>query len=155
MAKRGAKPLYKPEFAEMARAICAETGAIDTQLAKIFKVSFQSINTWKKKYPEFGLALKEGKDEFDTSNVEEKLLQRAMGYKYTENHYQKSQKTGKMVLIKKVEKQIPPDVTAQIYWTKNRNPERWRDVRHDVHDVGKSTMAIVAKLLNKDGTGSD
>jgi len=25
---------------------------------------------------------------------------------------------------------VPPDVTAQIYWLKNRRPDRWRDVQN-------------------------
>ena len=32
-----------------------------------------------------------------------------------------------LVVTKEVTKQMPPDVTAQIYWLKNRMPEKWRD----------------------------
>jgi hypothetical protein len=32
---------------------------------------------------------------------------------------------------------VPPDVTAGIYWTKNRMPERWRDQQLIEHALGK------------------
>jgi hypothetical protein len=32
---------------------------------------------------------------------------------------------------------VPPDVTAGIYWTKNRMPERWRDQQQIDHVLGK------------------
>lgn len=38
-----------------------------------------------------------------------------------------SKKAG--VIVKQTIKHYPPDTTACIYWTKNRMPERWRDVR--------------------------
>ena len=43
-----------------------------------------------------------------------------------------------------VEEYIPPDTTAQIFWLKNRRPDRWRDKRDEapaqgnelLHDLG-------------------
>jgi hypothetical protein len=32
---------------------------------------------------------------------------------------------------------VPPDVTAGIYWTKNRMPDRWRDQQQMGHVLGK------------------
>jgi hypothetical protein len=32
-----------------------------------------------------------------------------------------------MVETKRVYKEFPPDVTAQIFWLKNRKPKEWRD----------------------------
>ena len=34
-----------------------------------------------------------------------------------------------MVVTKEVTKQVAPDVTAQIFWLKNRNNKRWKDVK--------------------------
>jgi len=31
-----------------------------------------------------------------------------------------------------IRKLMPPDVTACIFWLKNRNPKRWRDAQHQV-----------------------
>ena len=33
----------------------------------------------------------------------------------------------KMQVTKKVTKQVAPDTTAQIFWLKNRKPDKWRD----------------------------
>ena len=32
---------------------------------------------------------------------------------------------------------VPPDVTAQIFWLKNRKPVEWRDVQQMEHVIGK------------------
>jgi hypothetical protein len=32
---------------------------------------------------------------------------------------------------------VPPDVTACIFWLKNRDPEHWRDVQNVDHVLGK------------------
>ena len=49
-----------------------------------------------------------------------------MGYSFTEIT-RTPNKDGKMEITKKVTKKIVPDVTAQIFWLKNRQPDRWRD----------------------------
>ena len=36
---------------------------------------------------------------------------------------------------------MPPDVTACIFWMKNRMPERWRDVQNVDHVLGKYVIA--------------
>jgi hypothetical protein len=32
---------------------------------------------------------------------------------------------------------VPPDVTAGIFWLKNRNPQHWRDSQQMEHVLGK------------------
>jgi hypothetical protein len=32
---------------------------------------------------------------------------------------------------------VPPDVTSQIFWLKNRKPHEWRDVQNIEHAIGK------------------
>jgi hypothetical protein len=32
---------------------------------------------------------------------------------------------------------VPPDVTAQIFWLKNRKPSEWRDVQNVEHAIGR------------------
>ena len=49
-----------------------------------------------------------------------------MGYQYEEEFWGKNH-DGEMVVVKKVLKSQAPDVTAQIFWLKNRNPKEWRD----------------------------
>lgn len=54
--------------------------------------------------------------------VEQSLFRRALGYA-TREITKENQKPTKVV-----EKMVNPDVTAIIFWLKNRMPKRWRDV---------------------------
>ena len=86
--------------------------------------------------------LKKGKEVVDIQ-VENALLKRALGYSYTEVTKERvvdyDPKTGEatgshMEITKEVIKEVQPDVTAQIFWLKNRKPDVWRDRK----DVGLS-----------------
>ena len=57
--------------------------------------------------------------------VENALLKRALGYDYTEEKVEVSEKDGRKVT--QTVKHVAPDTTAQIFWLKNRRPDRWRD----------------------------
>lgn len=46
---------------------------------------------------------------------------------------------GQLVVTKEVTKEVLPDVTAQIFWLKNRKPEIWRDKK----DVGVDLEPVV------------
>jgi len=74
-----------------------------------------------------------GKDEAD-NRVERSLYARATGYSYDAVKIFHT-KDGKIIKVPYTE-HVPPDVTAQIYWLKNRRPDRWRDVQNIDHAVG-------------------
>jgi hypothetical protein len=38
-----------------------------------------------------------------------------------------SEYEGDMIVTKEVTKQVAPDTTAQIFWLKNRQPDKWRN----------------------------
>ena len=63
--------------------------------------------------------------------VENALYKRAVGYTYNEvtRESVKDQATGEesLQVTKVVTKQVMPDTTAQIFWLKNRRPDRWRN----------------------------
>jgi hypothetical protein len=69
---------FKREYIQQARKLC-QFGHTDPELAKFFEVHLQTINNWKRKYPEFLYALKTGKEVAD-SRVERSLYARAVGY---------------------------------------------------------------------------
>jgi hypothetical protein len=115
----------------MARAL-ARDGCIDEEIADYLGVSVKTLNAWKIRYPEFKEALKGGKLEIDLL-VEDSLLKRALGYEYKETEVKKSPDG---VTKKRSRKHMAPDVTAQIFWLKNRQPERWRD-KQDVNLGGE------------------
>jgi len=135
--RRGRMSLFKPEFTEQVEKLC-RLGYTDKDLALFFNVSVNTIDNWKKRYPDFFAALHRGKLEADT-NVAEALQKNAIGYEYYENHPVKLKRkflddSGKVrieeyVEVVRLKKRFRPDTTAQIFHLKNRRPDQWRDVK--------------------------
>lgn len=101
----------------------ARDGLTDEQLAHNIGISTGTLYDWKKKFPQISEALKKGKEVVDIQ-VENALLKRALGYDYQEEKVERSDKDG--VKVTQTLKHIPPDTTAQIFWLKNRRPDKWR-----------------------------
>lgn len=120
--QRGRPSAYRPEYDDQAFRLCL-LGATDKQLADAFGVSEQTINAWKHAHPSFLESLTRGKDEADQA-VASSLYQRALGYSHKAvkifNHQ------GAPLIVDYTE-HFPPDVTAGIFWLKNRRPDHWRD----------------------------
>ena len=108
----------------------ARDGLIDEQIAENIGINTSTLYEWKKRYPEISESLKKGKEVVDIQ-VENALLRRALGYEYTEVTQEvcENAETGEMErhVTKKVTKEVIPDTTAQIFWLKNRRPDKWRD----------------------------
>ena len=121
--KRGRKSEYRIEYADQALKLCL-LGATDKELAEFFSVSEQTLNKWKKDYPEFLESLKKGKNIAD-ANVASRLYNRAIGYSCKATKFATSE--GKITDSKEYIEHYPPDTTAAIFWLKNRQPEKWRD----------------------------
>ncbi|WP_455920112.1 transposase [Priestia megaterium] len=123
----------------------ARDGLTDEQIAHNVGVSRSTLNDWKKKYPDISDALKKGKEVVDLQ-VENALLKRALGYEYEEitQESQWNEKTNKyeLIITKSVKKRQAPDTTAQIFWLKNRRPDKWRD-KQDVEHTGDMDLNIV------------
>jgi transposase-like protein len=125
----------------------ARDGLTDEQISHNMGIKRQTLYDWKKKYPDISDALKRGKEVVDRQ-VENALLKRALGYRYTEETYETEsvpveiedeegnvKKTYERVeyLSKKVVKEVHPDTTAAIFWLKNRRPDKWRDKQQIEH----------------------
>ena len=117
--KRGRKSEYRIEYADQALKLCL-LGATDKELAEFFSVSEQTLNKWKKDYPEFLESLKKGKNIAD-ANVASRLYNRAIGYSCKATKFATSE--GKIT----DSKEYIEHTTAAIFWLKNRQPEKWRD----------------------------
>lgn len=130
----------------------ARDGLTDEQLAEKMDVSTSTLYAWKTKYPEISEALKMGKDVVDTQ-VENALLKRALGYEYMEERVEVSDKDGRKVI--QTTKTVPPDTTAQIFWLKNRRPDRWRDKQVEgASEVNQAEDDPITKSLKEDmGSG--
>jgi hypothetical protein len=134
----------------------ARDGLIDEQIAKNMGITATTLYDWKNKFPSISEALKRGKEVVDIE-VENKLLQRAKGYEYIETTYERIEN---MVVepdgsvnvipgtkIKTVVKQMAPDVTAQIFWLKNRKSAEWRD-KAELEHSGKDGGPIEVKEIS-------
>lgn len=119
----------------------ARDGLTDEQIADNIGISTSTLYDWKKKYPEFSEALKKGKEIVDRE-VENALLKSALGFYYEE---QSVTNKGDVVTLKKYEK---PNVTALIFWLKNRKPDVWRD-KHE-HRVENVTPVFVEDVPEDD-----
>ena len=122
----------------------ARDGLSNEQIAHNMGITFQTLYKWQDKYSELREALKRGKEVVDRE-VENALLKRAMGYETVEEVEEpvEDKETGEvqMRVTKRVKKQVAPDVTAQIFWLKNRKPAEFRD-KHDVEFKGELPVIL-------------
>lgn len=102
----------------------ARNGLTDEQIAKNLGIAYSTLREYREKYSALSAALKRGKEVVDIE-VENALLKRALGYSYEEETYEELANGG--TKTKTVTKYVPGDVTAQIFWLKNRKPETWRE----------------------------
>lgn len=111
----------------------ARDGLTDEQIAQNMGVNKATLYRWKEKYCDICDTLKRGKEVVDRQ-VENALLRRALGYEYEEV----KEKFEDEELIERTvtKKEVVPDVTAQIFWLKNRKPDKWRD-KPDYEDTSE------------------
>jgi len=153
---------YDPSLNDIAYKLCL-LGCTDQQLADFFEVAIDTINYWKKQYPEFLNTLKAGKIKAD-AEVAATLFKRAKGYQYTEETFEKVDSkevldiTGTDAITqpaykkKIVTKHLPGDVGAIVMWLKNRQRMLWKDKQ----DIGLEFQnltdtqldEIIERLLN-------
>lgn len=135
---------YKPEYDEQAGRLCM-LGATDAEMADFFGISVRTLYRWKTESESFCQALNIGKEHAD-ARVKRSLYMRATGYDFTEQQAFKvkvSQHEEKVEVVD-VDRHMPPDTTAAIFWLKNRDPRNWRDrVEHTGADGGPITVAAV------------
>ena len=83
----------------------ARDGLTDEQIAKKIGISRKTLNDWKNNYSDICDTLKKGKEVVDYQ-VENALLNSA----------------------------LDGNTTAQIFWLKNRRPDKWRDKQKEEAD---------------------
>lgn len=129
----------------------ARNGLIDAQIAKNIGITTQTLYEWGRKYPSISDALKRGKKPVD-DEVENALLKSALGFEYEETITEiiESPDGTQRKQIKRIKRYSPPSNTAQIFWLKNRRPEKWRDKPIEVEDKGTMERldAMLAEVRN-------
>lgn len=130
----------------------ARDGLIDEQIAKNLGVAYSTFREYVRKFPALSAALKRGKEVVDFE-VENALLKRALGYQYDEVTRDKvwsdELQMHELSVTKVVTKEVQPDVTAQIFWLKNRKPADWRD-KQDIQHSGNMEIKNPLKELSTD-----
>jgi hypothetical protein len=147
---------FKPEFVQMAERL-SKLGLTDVEMADIFGVSVRTLHRWKGESEEFCHSLTAGKELADT-RIERSLYQRAAGYGFVEQQAIKV-KVGpheEKVEIVDVERHMPPDTTAGIFWLKNRKSGDWRDKVTQEHTGpnGSDPFASLMEMIASGGRPS-
>lgn len=135
-------PDITPEIAEQ----YARDGLTNDEIAQKLGISTSTLYNWQKKYVEFLEALKKGKQVVD-AKVEKALLKRALGYDYEEIKVTVNESGQKKV--EKTKKQVKPDTTAQIFWLKNRLPDKWRD-KHEIDQNINNITGVEIEFIEDD-----
>lgn len=142
--ERGRPTAFEPAFVGQAEKLC-NLGATDDEMADFFGVHRSTIYRWKLDHPDFCDAIKSAKEIAD-ERVERSLYQKATGYNVTEEQAVKvkTEQFKEEVEVVQVDKHIPADTTAAIFWLKNRRKDQWRD-KQEVDVTGHLTYAKVTR----------
>lgn len=122
----------------------ARDGLTDVQIAENIGCSRSTLAKWKKEQSDISDTLKKGKEVVDRQ-VENALFKRAVGFHYVE---EVATPAGDVVQLTKYER---PDVTAGIYWLRNRKRGIWNN--KDGIEIEKSKLEI--EKLKKELEGSE
>lgn len=119
--------VYNPDYHDDWVWSLAALGATTEDICQSLGISAQTLKKWQRNYPSFRDSLLLGKGAAD-SKVIKSLYQRAVGYEYDEcNEVKDYDPDGNEYSVRKniVHRKAIPDVTAQMFWLKNRMPDEW------------------------------
>ena len=144
----------------------ARDGLTDEQIAHNIGINVKTLWDWKVRFDPICNAIKKGKAPVDIQ-VENALLKRALGYEYeevtteiTETPYidkRGKERVRKQKHVKKTKKIVLPDTTAQIFWLKNRRPDKWRDKREEavsIHNADPHLDEEIERMFDEAARGN-
>lgn len=140
----------------------ARDGLTDEQIANKIGIDVRTLYRWKDKHSHICQSLKKGKEVVDYE-VENALLKKCFGYntqvkknmKVKRTEYNEGFKVKEYEEIIEVydEVHIPADTTAQIFWLKNRKPDKWREKPKELQEQNiqneKENDSYINALNNK------
>lgn len=123
----------------------ARDGLTDEDIAHNIGISRSTLKEWKKKIPAISATLNTNKAIADI-RVENALFKKAIGCTVEEKVISKIKNPDGTVIEteRTVERELPPDTTAGIFWLKNRKPKDWRD-KQEVELSGNVGMTDALK----------
>lgn len=138
----------------------ARDGVIESEIAQRLGIAYSTLRIYKGKFSALSAALKKGKEVADYE-VETSLFQKTKGYNVTVKKAFKLRNIKYNDSGKKIEEKeeiayadeeihIPADTTAQIFWLKNRRPDKWRSQpiseENNAEDTGVIVLPEVAEV---------
>lgn len=129
----------------------AMNGLTDEEIAKNIGINRKTLYEWKKKYNPISNALKKGKTIYDVE-AEQNLHKVGQGYYVEEVETYITETNGVQTKrIKKTKKWVPPNVTALIFWLKNRKPDVWMDRKaKEIEVKNDGNLEKYFELLDKE-----
>ena len=121
----------------------ARDGLVLEEIAHNMGINRCTLYEWRREFPTIANALKNGRAVADRK-VENALFNRAIGRDVTEVKVIEG-KDGKSVVT--ATKHIPADVTACIYWLKNRKPDVWNDRKTVTVEADLEDLEPLADML--------
>ena len=156
----GAKPKYT-EWLTTDGLLRIEGWARDglslAQIAHNVGVADSTFRRWKEENEALSAAIKRGNAPVDLE-VENAMLKSALGHKETVRKAIKvkteKQKVGEGKIVEEhieyvdEEVYIPPQVVAQIFWLKNRRPDKWKDKVEQTVITEVEDLTPLVEMLN-------
>ena len=139
----------------------ARDGLTNEQIASNIGISRKTLQEWCIKYSDISDTLKKGKDVADIQ-VENALFKKAIGYTvslkktFKVKRIEYDEATGKKISEREElvegfdEMHIPADTAAQIFWLKNRQPEKWKDKKDIESDSGTGMLEKLIEGLKNE-----
>lgn len=145
MADLGRPTKYNPELHPGLAEAWANTGRTDEQIAEKLGIAVSTLYAWASTHEAFSEALKRGKEEPD-EKVRASLYMRAIGYDNPNAVKIFMPANAKEPVYAPYTEHHAPDVTACIFWLKNRKPLEWRE-KQDVELTGKNGGPLAVRVL--------
>ena len=140
---------------DLTEKICKllKIGNTVTTTCKALGIGRQTFYDWMKAKPYFSYTIKKAQSIAD-KKVENALFKMATGtFEYIERHYESAviDKLKLGILKKTIKKTLAPNITAQIFYLKNRQSDEWSD-KQDIEHSGEVKVPLRLIIKNDANT---
>lgn len=119
--RAGEESLFLPNLEQISKIIALQ-GATDDEIEIICNVSKGTVKRWRKLYPSFDEAIREGRTACDAEMLWA-VFKTGIGFEYSEEQAVGGREPCVMI----VKRKALPSIAAQKYWLKNRQRNYWPD----------------------------
>jgi hypothetical protein len=139
--KTGRPTKYNPAFHPGWAEALASKGLTNPQISEKMDIAESTLIKWMSEHEEFSVAIRRGREDPD-DKVEKTLFELATGFVHRVEKpivVSDGADNGSHVETVEYTERVIPNVTAQIFWLKNRRPGRWMEKTTSVNlNVNKS-----------------